>query len=181
MLQTYQGKLDEVFRKSGWQYWGVFKITTRLGEEIGEVGREVGHRYGGKKKRADEPDGDLEEEIGDVIYTLICFANSNEYDIDQSIKQSLHESIEYASDDPLEIYAELFSRSGIFVGEVKNHYKASDSTVESNHPAVAVALGNIFRVLSVLVDQTGHTLDRAFHKSMDKVMARDKDRFPEGK
>lgn len=180
MLRAYQDELDTMFKELGWQYWELFQITARLGEEVGEVGREIGHRYGGKKKRDDEPDGDLEEEIGDVIYTLICFANSKGYDINQSIMYGLRESIAYESGDPLEIYAELFNRTGIFVGKAKSYHKARDATVKPPDSTVAAALGNIFRVLSVFVNQTGCTLDHAFHKSISKVMKRDKDRFPDG-
>ena len=30
----------------------------------------------------------MEEEIGDIIYTLICFANSNNIDLDKAIRKS---------------------------------------------------------------------------------------------
>ena len=30
----------------------------------------------------------MEEEIGDIIYTLICFANSNNIDLDKAVRRS---------------------------------------------------------------------------------------------
>jgi len=35
----------------------------------------------------------LEEEIGDILYTLICFANSNNIDLDRAIKKSFKKVI----------------------------------------------------------------------------------------
>lgn len=63
-------------------------ILARLFEECGEFARLVNHLYGEKKKRKDETKQDPEEEIGDIIYTLICFANSHKLSLDRAIKKS---------------------------------------------------------------------------------------------
>jgi NTP pyrophosphatase (non-canonical NTP hydrolase) len=180
MYGPYQKKLDEVFRELGWQYWEPLKITTRLSEELGEVAREIGHHYGGKKKKADEPEGDMEEEMGDMLYTLICFANSNGYDFDRAVQRSLVESIVYQSFNPLSILANLTNRVGIFTGAVDYHYRDNGVEYRDVVPAIEVTIGNILRVLTLLADQTGCTIDKAFHKSVNKVLVRDKDRFPDG-
>ena len=57
-------------------------------EETGELARLVNHLHGPKKKKSDEAKQDLEEEMGDIIYTLICYANSNNLDLDRAIKKS---------------------------------------------------------------------------------------------
>ena len=36
---------------------------------------------------------ELEEEIGDIIYTLVCFANSNKIDLDKAIRKSFNKVI----------------------------------------------------------------------------------------
>ncbi len=36
----------------------------------------------------------MEEEIGDIIYTLICFANSNNIDLDKAIRKSFDKVME---------------------------------------------------------------------------------------
>ena len=89
MIKEYQKEVDAWFKKKGWEYWGPFEIMTRLTEETGEFAREVLHRYGPKKKRADQEKGELEEEMGDIIYTLICFANKHNLDLDKGIKGSI--------------------------------------------------------------------------------------------
>ena len=60
----------------------------RLYEECGEFARLVNHIYGEKRKKSTEAKQELEEELGDILYTLICFANSNKIDLDRAIKKS---------------------------------------------------------------------------------------------
>ena len=62
-------------------------------EETGEFARLVNHLYGEKPKRSDEAEQELQEEIGDIIYTLICFANSNNINLDKAIKKSFSKVI----------------------------------------------------------------------------------------
>ena len=53
----------------------------RLTEEVGELAREINHRYGQKTKKKDEPEGDLAMEIADILFVLICIANREEIDL----------------------------------------------------------------------------------------------------
>ena len=87
-MKKYQKKLDNFFKKNGWPYWSPLSILARLMEETGEFARLVNHLYGEKLKKTTESEQELEEEIGDIIYTLICFANSNNIDLDKAIKKS---------------------------------------------------------------------------------------------
>lgn len=56
----------------------------RLTEEVGELAREVNHYYGEKPKKATEKEMTMEEELGDVIFVLACFANSLEIDLSEA-------------------------------------------------------------------------------------------------
>ena len=87
-MKKYQKELDLWFKKNKWKYWSPLSILARLYEECGEFARLVNHLYGDKLKKDDEKKQDLEEELGDIIYTLICFANSNKIDMDKAIKRS---------------------------------------------------------------------------------------------
>ncbi len=88
MIKKYQRELDRWFKKNKWPYWQSLSIIARLFEECGEFARLVNHLHGAKKKRDDEEEQDIEEEIGDIIYTLICFANSNKLDLDRAVRKS---------------------------------------------------------------------------------------------
>ncbi|MBI2055089.1 MAG: nucleotide pyrophosphohydrolase [Candidatus Sungbacteria bacterium] len=87
-MQQHQKDLDKWFKENKWDYWSPLSILARLFEECGEFARLVNHLYGDKKKKKDEATQELEEEIGDIIYTLICFANSHNINLDEAIRRS---------------------------------------------------------------------------------------------
>ncbi|KKQ18871.1 MAG: MazG nucleotide pyrophosphohydrolase [Berkelbacteria bacterium GW2011_GWA1_36_9] len=92
-MKKYQKELDKWFKENKWKYWSQLSILARLMEETGEFARLVNHLYGEKPKRSDEAEQELQEEIGDIIYTLICFANSNNINLDKAIKKSFSKVI----------------------------------------------------------------------------------------
>ena len=88
-IGQYQDEVDKWFKENGWKYWSQLSILARLMEETGEFARLVNHLYGEKPKRDDEAKQDIEEEIGDIFYTLICFANANGLDLDAALRKSI--------------------------------------------------------------------------------------------
>ena len=66
------------------QYWQPHEILARLTEEVGELAREINHRYGPKRKKTSETERALSDEIADVFFTLICLANSERIDLDEA-------------------------------------------------------------------------------------------------
>jgi NTP pyrophosphatase (non-canonical NTP hydrolase) len=63
-------------------YFTPLTNLARLSEEVGELAREINHRFGQKTKKPDEPAGDLAMELGDVLFVVICLANSQRIDLD---------------------------------------------------------------------------------------------------
>ena len=88
-INDYQKELDEWFKKKDWKYWSALSILARLYEECGEFARLVNHLYGEKPKKDTEKEQELEEEMGDILFTLIAFANAYDIDLDEAIKKSL--------------------------------------------------------------------------------------------
>ncbi len=88
-MNKQQQNVDVWFEQQGWSYWSPHEILARLIEETGEFARLVNHEYGPKKKKADEQLQDFEEEIGDILYTLTCFANTHDIDLDHALTRSL--------------------------------------------------------------------------------------------
>ena len=83
-LSDYQKQVDAWVRQYKIGYWRPHEILARLTEETGEVAREVNHQFGPKKKKAGERDGNLGEELADVIFTLCCMANSQGINLDDA-------------------------------------------------------------------------------------------------
>jgi NTP pyrophosphatase (non-canonical NTP hydrolase) len=75
LIGEMQKEIDKWAEANG-GYWQPLSQMARLTEETGEVARVLNHMYGEKKKNPDEMHKSLEEELGDVLFTIICIANS---------------------------------------------------------------------------------------------------------
>ena len=62
-------------------YFHPLTNLARLTEEVGELAREVNHRFGQKTKKRDEAEGDLAMEMADILFVLICMANREGIDL----------------------------------------------------------------------------------------------------
>ena len=69
-------------------YYPPMVTFAALVEEIGELSREINHRYSDKKKRGEEV-AYVNEEMGDVLFTLICLANQLEVDLEKQLDETL--------------------------------------------------------------------------------------------
>ena len=83
-MGKYQKQVDKWAGQFEVPYWKPHEIMTRLMEEVGELAREVNHRWGPKKKKEGEAKKELADETADVIFTLICLANSQKIDLDKA-------------------------------------------------------------------------------------------------
>ncbi len=71
-------------------YWQPLSMLARVTEEVGELAREINHRYGEKPKKPDEPEADLAVEIADIFFVLLSLANSLDIDMDEAWQRMLH-------------------------------------------------------------------------------------------
>lgn len=83
-IQELQDEVDEYIGQFKEGYFPPFEMIARMIEELGELTREVHHVYGMKKKKESENDQSMEEELGDLLFVLICFANSQNINIQQA-------------------------------------------------------------------------------------------------
>ena len=63
-------------------YWPPLSNLARLIEEVGELARELNHRYGHKPKKAGEPEQDLGMELADILFVIIAIANEQKIDLE---------------------------------------------------------------------------------------------------
>ena len=70
-------------------YFDPLTNLARLSEEVGELAREVNHRYGRKTKKKEEAEGDLAMEMGDILFVLICMANREGIDLQQAFDRMM--------------------------------------------------------------------------------------------
>jgi NTP pyrophosphatase (non-canonical NTP hydrolase) len=86
-LSDYQKEVDDWLQGYKVPYWEQLSQLARLMEEVGELSRVYNHAYGGKVKKATEEPDDLEGELGDILFTVICLANSDKIDLDEALKK----------------------------------------------------------------------------------------------
>jgi NTP pyrophosphatase (non-canonical NTP hydrolase) len=80
-MREMQARVDRWVSQYEEGYFDPLTNMTRLSEEVGELAREVNHRFGQKPKKASEPDGDLAMEMADIIFVLVCMANREGIDL----------------------------------------------------------------------------------------------------
>jgi NTP pyrophosphatase (non-canonical NTP hydrolase) len=70
-------------------YFHPLTNIARLTEEVGELAREVNHRFGQKIKKPDEPEGDMAMEMADILFVLMCMANREGIDLQAAFDQMM--------------------------------------------------------------------------------------------
>ena len=80
-IKELQKEVDAYISQFKEGYFSPLAMTARLTEELGELAREVNHYYGEKPKKTSEVEKTIEEELGDLLFVLICFANSLNIDL----------------------------------------------------------------------------------------------------
>lgn len=88
-IAQFQTDVDRWIQTVGGGYWSPHANLARIAEEVGELARLVNHLYGPKPKKAGEPAQELGEELADIVFAVICLANSEGIDLGASLQQVL--------------------------------------------------------------------------------------------
>jgi len=88
-LEEAQRAVDAWVGQFAEGYWPPLSNLARLVEEVGELAREMNHRFGDKPKKPGEPEQDLALELADILFVLIAIANSQKIDLDQAFERVL--------------------------------------------------------------------------------------------
>ena len=70
-------------------YFPPLSNLSRLMEELGELSRELNHRFGGKTKQDPLAADRTREEMGDIFFTLLVLANQLEIDLGEALSEVL--------------------------------------------------------------------------------------------
>jgi NTP pyrophosphatase (non-canonical NTP hydrolase) len=81
-VDTYIGQFRE-------GYFPPLANLARLAEEVGELARELNHRFGPKTKKPDEPEGDVALELADILFVVVVLANQLGIDLDEAMRRTL--------------------------------------------------------------------------------------------
>jgi len=88
-LTEAQRRVDTWIAQFEEGYFDPLTNMARLSEEVGELAREVNHRFGLKTKKKGEPDGDLAMEMADILFVIICMANREGIDLQAAFERMM--------------------------------------------------------------------------------------------
>lgn len=88
-LAEAQRRVDAWIAQFEEGYFHPLTNLARLAEEVGELAREVNHRWGQKTKKKDEPEGDMAMEMADILFVLICMANREGIDLEAAFERMM--------------------------------------------------------------------------------------------
>lgn len=88
-LTDHQRRVDQWIAQFEAGYFDPLTNMARLAEEVGELAREVNHRFGQKTKKPEEAEGDLAMEMADILFVLICMANREGIDLEVAFEQMM--------------------------------------------------------------------------------------------
>lgn len=84
-----QERVDRWIHQYKEGYFSPLSNLARLTEEVGELAREINHRYGEKSRKANESPGDLAMELADVLFAVLCLANAQGIDLDAAFDRMM--------------------------------------------------------------------------------------------
>ena len=87
-LQEAQQIVDQWIKKYGVRYFSELTNMAVLTEEVGELARVMARKYGDQSFKSGEKDN-LEEEIADILWVLLCIANQTNTDVTLAFQRSL--------------------------------------------------------------------------------------------
>ena len=88
-LRDAQDRVDAWISQFEEGYWPPMANLARLVEEVGELAREMNHRFGSKPKKAGEPEQDLALELADVLFVLLVISNEQGIDLGDALDRTL--------------------------------------------------------------------------------------------
>ena len=87
-LEEAQKEVDRWIKTYGVRYFSELTNMACLTEEVGELARVMARRYGDQSFKEGE-NCNLEEEMADVLWVLICLANQTGVNLTEAFRQNL--------------------------------------------------------------------------------------------
>lgn len=87
-LEEAQQTVDNWIRTYGVRYFSELTNMAVLTEEVGELARVMARKYGDQSFKPGEKDN-LDDEMADVLWVLLCLANQTGVDLTEAFRRNL--------------------------------------------------------------------------------------------
>ena len=82
-------RVDRYISQFREDYFPPLLMLARLTEEVGEVARVIAHQNG-KTPKSGEEVGDLELELADLLFVMVCMANERGVNLERGFERMMH-------------------------------------------------------------------------------------------
>lgn len=87
-IEEAQTQVDQWIKAIGVRYFSELTNMACLTEEVGELARVIARKYGDQSFKNEE-DCNIEEEIADVLWVLICLANQTGVNLTEAFEKTI--------------------------------------------------------------------------------------------
>ena len=87
-IDDAQKTVDQWIKTYGVRYFSELTNMAVLTEEVGELARVMARKYGDQSFKAGEKDN-MEEEMADVLWVLICLANQTGVNLTEAFQKTI--------------------------------------------------------------------------------------------
>lgn len=84
-----QKKVDNWINQYGVRYFSELTNLALLVEETGELARIISRRYGDQSEKESDKEFQLEDEMADILFVLICLANQTGVNLEKALINNL--------------------------------------------------------------------------------------------
>jgi len=88
-INEAQNTVDKWIKKYGVRYFNELTNMAILTEEVGELARIFSRKFGEQSFKESDKDVNLEDEMADVLFVLICMANQTGVDLTAALERNL--------------------------------------------------------------------------------------------
>jgi NTP pyrophosphatase (non-canonical NTP hydrolase) len=88
-IEEAQNRVDEWIKTVGVRYFNELTNMAMLTEEVGEVARIIARKYGEQSFKDSDKEKQLDDELADVLWVLICLANQTGVDLTAALERNL--------------------------------------------------------------------------------------------
>ncbi|WP_143960126.1 nucleotide pyrophosphohydrolase [Litoribacter populi] len=87
-IEEAQQLVDKWITTVGVRYFNELTNMAILTEEVGELARIIARRYGEQSFKESDKDRNMEDEMADVLWVLICLANQTGVDLTKALEKN---------------------------------------------------------------------------------------------
>lgn len=88
-IEEAQQAVDTWIQKHGVRYFNELTNMVLLSEEVGELARIIGRKYGEQSFKESDKQYNMADEMADILFVLICLANQTGVDLTDAFQKNL--------------------------------------------------------------------------------------------